>query len=182
MDGVFRFNSDYCTLVATATNIVMPSLLDTKNQSNMRIPSECHLTLYDTVDCIVDPLPLEELLIVGQFDKKAKAMMQGDEGIGVDGLKELHPGPYTHDGIHVDDITEHGPSPIHNELVPLPPVMSNHIISDFQQGHQAFPLVKLQTTSGNLWPCLPFPFCPWSPYVWTIHTPSTSPPFAHSLL
>ncbi len=146
MDGVFRFNSDYCTLVATATNIVMPSLLDTKNKSNMRIPSECHLTLYDTVDCIVDPLPLEELLIVGQLDKKAKAMMQGDEGIGVDG------------------------------------VMSNHIISDFQQGHQAFPLVKLQTTSGNLWPCLPFPFCPWSPYVWTIHTPSTSPPFAHSLL
>jgi hypothetical protein len=48
---VFRLNSDYCSLVATAPTIPMPSLLDTKNQSNMRIPSECHLTLYDTVDC-----------------------------------------------------------------------------------------------------------------------------------
>jgi hypothetical protein len=42
----------------------------------------------------------------------------GDEGIGVDGLKELDPGPCTHDGIHIDDIMEHGPSPIHYELVP----------------------------------------------------------------
>jgi hypothetical protein len=71
-------------LAATSPNILMPSLLNTKNQSNMRIPSECHLTLYDTVDFIVNPLPLEDLPVVGQFDKKAKAMMHSDEGIGVD--------------------------------------------------------------------------------------------------
>jgi hypothetical protein len=40
---------------------------------NMRIPSESHLTLYNTVDCIVNPLPLEDLLIVGHSDKKTKA-------------------------------------------------------------------------------------------------------------
>jgi hypothetical protein len=71
MGEVFRFDSDYSTLVATAPIILMPSLLDTKNQSNMRIPSECHLSLYDIVDCIVNPLPLEDLPVVGQFDKKA---------------------------------------------------------------------------------------------------------------
>jgi hypothetical protein len=94
-------------------------------------------------------LPLEDLPVVGQFDKKAKAMMHGDEGIGVDWLKELDPGPYTHDGIHIDDIMEHGPSPIHYELLPLLPVTSNHVISAFQQGHQPFPLVKIKTTNGN---------------------------------
>jgi hypothetical protein len=93
MDEVFRLNSDCCPLVATAPTIPMPSLLDTENQSNMRIPSECHLTLYDTVDCIVNSLPLKDLTIVGQSDKKAKAMMHGDEGIGVDELKELDLGP-----------------------------------------------------------------------------------------
>jgi hypothetical protein len=133
MDEVFRFDSGYCPSVATTPTILMPSLLDTDNPSNMRIPSECHLTLSDTVDCIVDPLPLEDLRIVGHSDKKGKGL--GDEGIGVDGLKELDPGPYTHDGIQIDDIMEHGPSPIHYELVPSPPVMSNHIISAFQQGH-----------------------------------------------
>jgi hypothetical protein len=109
------------------------------------IPSECHLTfLYETVDCIVDPLPLKDFPIVGQSDKKAKAMMHGDEGIGVDGLKEFDPDPSTHDGM-----MEHGPSHIHYELVPLPPAASNHIISAFQQGHQAFPLVKVKTTNDN---------------------------------
>jgi hypothetical protein len=44
---------------------------------------------------------------------------------------------------------EHGPSHIHYELVPLLPVASNHIISAFQWGHQAFPLVKVKTTNGN---------------------------------
>jgi hypothetical protein len=74
---------------------------------------ECHLTLCDTEDCIVDPLPLEDLPIVGHSDEMAKAMMHGDEDIGVDRLKQLDPGPYTNDGIHVDEIMEHGPSPIH---------------------------------------------------------------------
>jgi hypothetical protein len=83
MDEVFIFNSDYnCLLVATAPTILMPCLLDTKNQSNMRIPLEPHLTLYSTEGCIVNLLPLEDLPIVGQSDKKAKAMMHGDEGIG----------------------------------------------------------------------------------------------------
>jgi hypothetical protein len=51
MDELFQPNSSYnCPLLATAPIILMPYLLDTKNQSNMMIPSECHLTLYDTVD------------------------------------------------------------------------------------------------------------------------------------
>jgi hypothetical protein len=41
-----------------APTIPMPSLLDTKNQSYVMIPSECHMTLYDTVDWVDDPLPL----------------------------------------------------------------------------------------------------------------------------
>jgi hypothetical protein len=56
---------------------------------------------------------LEDLPIVGHSDKKAKAMVNGDEGIGMDELKELDHGPYTHDGMHIDDIMEQGPSPIH---------------------------------------------------------------------
>jgi hypothetical protein len=81
-------------------------------------PLECHMTLHDSVGCIVNPLPPEDLPIVGHSDKNAKVMMHVDEGIGVDGLKELDPGPSTHDGIHVDGIMEHGPSHIHYELVP----------------------------------------------------------------
>jgi hypothetical protein len=90
------------------------------------------------------------LLIVGQSDKQAKAMMHGDQSIGVDGLKELDSGPSSHDSIHDGDIMEQAQSHIHYELVPLLPVASNHIISAFQQGHQAFsPLVKVKTTDGN---------------------------------
>jgi hypothetical protein len=63
------------------------------------------MTLYDTVGCIVNPLPLEDLPIVGHSDKNAKVMMHGDEGIGVDGLKELDPGP-----IHNGDIMEQAQS------------------------------------------------------------------------
>jgi hypothetical protein len=66
------------------------------------------------------------------------------QGIGVVGLKELDPDHSTHDGI-----MEHGPSHIHYEIVPPLPVMSNHVISAFQQGHQAFPLVKVKTTNDN---------------------------------
>jgi hypothetical protein len=57
MDELFWPNSDFnCPLVETAPTILMPCLLDIKNQSNMMSPSECHLTLYDTVDCVVNPL------------------------------------------------------------------------------------------------------------------------------
>jgi hypothetical protein len=41
----------------------------------MVIPSECHLTLYETVDCVVNPLPLKDLQIVQQYDKKAKELV-----------------------------------------------------------------------------------------------------------
>jgi hypothetical protein len=93
MDELFWPNSGYnCPLIATATTILMPCLLNTKNQSHMMILSEYHLTLYNTVDCVADPLPLLDLPIVGQSDNQAKEMMHhGDEGIGVDGLKELGP-------------------------------------------------------------------------------------------
>jgi hypothetical protein len=40
------------------------------------------MTLYDTEGSIVNPLPLEDLAIVGHSDKSAKVrMMHGDEGI-----------------------------------------------------------------------------------------------------
>jgi hypothetical protein len=65
MDEEFRLTSDYCPSVATAPTIPTSSLLDTKNQSNMMIPSECHLTLYQIVGCIVNPLPLKDFPIVG---------------------------------------------------------------------------------------------------------------------
>jgi hypothetical protein len=115
----------------------------------MMIPSGCHLTLYDTGDCVANPLPLLDLPIVGQSDKQVKAMIHGDEGIGVDGLKELDPGCSSHDSIHDGDIMEQAQSNIHYELVPPPPVASNHIISAFQQGYQAFPLVKAKTSDVN---------------------------------
>jgi hypothetical protein len=64
MNEVFRLNSDCsCPLVPA-------------------FPLECHMILYDSVGCIVNPLPLEELPIVGHSDKNAKVMMHGDEGIG----------------------------------------------------------------------------------------------------
>jgi hypothetical protein len=44
---------------------------------------------------------------------------------------------------------EYGPSHIPYKFVPLPPVASNHVISAFQQWHQAFPLVKVKTTNDN---------------------------------
>ena len=59
------------------------------------------------------------------------------------------------------------------DLVPSQIVSSDHLISAFQQGHQAFPLVKLKDNST----CslqIPTPlFCPWSLFVWTIPLPST---------
>jgi hypothetical protein len=65
-------------------------------------------------------LPLLDLPIVGQSDKQAKAMMHGDEGIGLDWLKELDRGPSSHDSIHYGDITEQAQRHIHYEFVPLP--------------------------------------------------------------
>jgi hypothetical protein len=105
--------------------------------------------LYETFDCIVNPLPLKDLPIVGQSDKKKKAMMHGDEGIGVDGLKELDPGPFTHDGIHID--VDQGISHIHYAPVPL---LLSHLTMSFlpfskDMISQVFPLVKVKTTNNN---------------------------------
>jgi hypothetical protein len=52
-------------------------------------PFECHMTLYETVGCIVKPSPIDDLPIVGHSDKTTTAMVHGDEGIGVDGLRNL---------------------------------------------------------------------------------------------
>jgi hypothetical protein len=52
-------------------------------------PFECHMTLYETVGCIVKPSPIDDLPIVGHSDKTTRAMVHGDEGIGVDGLRNL---------------------------------------------------------------------------------------------
>jgi hypothetical protein len=71
----------------------------------------------------------------------------------------LYPGPYTHDGIYIDVIMEHGPSPIHFELVPLPTVASNHVNSAFLQGVLTSGLSSCQSQDNqwhHLWPYLPF--------------------------
>jgi hypothetical protein len=70
--------------------------------------------LYGTDICIVNPLPIEDVPIDRPSNHNSQAMMHGDVGTGVDGLKELNPGPYTHDGIHIDDTMELGPSPMHS--------------------------------------------------------------------
>jgi hypothetical protein len=129
----------------------------------MRIPLECYLILYGIKGCIVNILPLEDLPIDGPSNQKAQAMMHGDVGTGLDRLKELDPGPNTHDGMHVENIMEHGPSSIHYELVPPLPVTSKHVISAFQGGHQAFPLVKGKTS--NRWQHLP-PYLPFLQIIW----------------
>jgi hypothetical protein len=87
--------------------------------------------------------------------------MGSDKDIGENGLKELDPDPSTHDGI-----MEHGPNHIHYELVPLLPVASYHVISAFQQGHQALPLVIVKTTDSNTYShtyhSLPISSCRWA--------------------
>jgi hypothetical protein len=94
--------------------------------------------------------PLRICQLLDNLTKKQRQWWWCDEGIDVDGLKELDPGLYTHDGIHVDDIMEHGPSPIHYELVPSLPLLSNHILSAFQQGHSSFLLSKSRQPMATL--------------------------------
>jgi hypothetical protein len=56
------------------------------------------------------------------------------------------------------------------------------VISAFQQGHQAFPLVKLKDNFTNFcpWWCLPFPFTH-GPHLSGPHScPVPWPSFAHS--
>jgi hypothetical protein len=58
------------------------------------------------------------------------------------------------------------------DLLPSQIVLFDHPISAFQQGHQAFPFVKLKDNStcslNNTYPT----FSPWSLFVWTIPLPS----------
>jgi hypothetical protein len=108
--------------------------LDCSCPSLPAFPLECHMILYDTVGCIVNPLPLEDLPIVRHSDKNTKVIMHGDEGIDVDGLKQLNPGPSTHDGIHLDGMMEHGPSHIHYELVPLLSVIKKDGLMELDPG------------------------------------------------
>jgi hypothetical protein len=74
-------------------------------------------------------------------------MRHDEEDTGVNGLKKLNPGSSNHDGIHINVDQVMGQIPY--ELVTLLPVMSNHVISAFQRGYQAFPLVKVKTTNDN---------------------------------
>jgi hypothetical protein len=58
----------------------------------------------------------------------------------------LKKAPSNHDGIiDSDQVISHIPY----ELVTRLLVMSNHVFSAFQQGYQAFPLVKVKTTNDN---------------------------------
>ena len=97
------------------------------------------------LDCIANPLPLLDLPIVGQSDKQAKAMMHGDEGIGVDGLKELDPGPSSHDSIHNGDIMEELRVTFTMNLYLCCLCLTTSFVLSRQQGrNQAFPLVKVK--------------------------------------
>jgi hypothetical protein len=65
--------------------------------------------------------------------------------IGVDRIMELDPGPMEDDNnFDSGDPESHGTSTMCYDLVPSQLVLSDHLISAFQQGYQAFPLVKLK--------------------------------------
>jgi hypothetical protein len=61
----------------------------------------------------------------------------------------LDPGPIPNDCMNGDDPKKCKPGTMCYDLVPSQLVTSNHVISEFQQGHQAFPLVKLKDNYGN---------------------------------
>jgi hypothetical protein len=73
---------------------------------------------------------------------------------------ELDPGSIPNDSINGDDPKKCKPSTICYDLVTSLLVMSNHVISAFQQRQQVFSLVNLKDNYGNAasWPCLPFSF------------------------
>jgi hypothetical protein len=100
MDEMFRLNSHcYCPKAVA-------------------IPLVCHQSLCDNISCIANLSPLEDLSIVGHFDKTAQVGRHDEEGISVNELKELNPGPSNHDGIHVD-VDQEVISHIPYELVTL---------------------------------------------------------------
>jgi hypothetical protein len=71
------------------------------------------------------------------------------DGIRIDGIMELDPGPILNDHINQDDPKNCDPGTMCYDLVPLPLVASDHMLSTFQQGHQTFPHVKLNDNNGS---------------------------------
>jgi hypothetical protein len=91
-----------------------------------------------------------------------KTQTSGD--IGFDGIMEMDPGPMeNNDDSNGDNLKICDTGTICYDLIPSSLVPSDHMISTFQQGHQTFPVTSLAMTT--------IPFCPWSPSVWTIHSP-----------
>jgi hypothetical protein len=88
--------------------------------------------------------------------------------IGVDRIMELGAGPMENDAsFNTSDPENCGTGTICYDLVPSYLVPSDHLISAFQQGHQAFPLVKLKdnltNAFGNVYCCFPFTHGPHLP-------------------
>jgi hypothetical protein len=64
---------------------------------------------------------------------------------------ELDPGPMANDNhSNNNDPESCDTSTMCYDLVPSNLVPSDHMISTFQQGHQAFPLVKLKDSVSNI--------------------------------
>jgi hypothetical protein len=77
---------------------------------------------------------------------------QTNGDVGIDGIKELDPGPIEDDdGFDSGDPDNCATGTMWYDFLSSQLVPSDHLISAFQQGHQEFPL-----------------FCPWSLFVWTI--------------
>jgi hypothetical protein len=78
-----------------------------------------------------------------------KNQTSGD--IGIDGIMELDPGPMAKDDHSNRDNPENcDTSTICYDLVASSLVPSDHMVSTFQQGHQAFPLVRLNNSVSNV--------------------------------
>jgi hypothetical protein len=62
---LFAFVSDLESELDTSMNDVFRLDLDCSCPLVPSFPLECHMTLHDSAGCIVNPLPLEDLLIGG---------------------------------------------------------------------------------------------------------------------
>jgi hypothetical protein len=96
--------------------------------------------------------------------------------IGAEGIMELDPGPIEdNNSFDSGDPENCGTSTMHYDLVPSQLVLSDQLVPAFQQGHQAFFIVELKDKSTVLMATPTIAFCPWSPFVWTIHLSKTIP-------
>jgi hypothetical protein len=94
--------------------------------------------------------------------------------IGADGIMELDPGPIEDDdSFNSGDPENCNTSTMCYDLVPSQLVPSDHLISAFKQGHQAFPLDKLKdnftSSHGNTY------------HSFFAHGPCSSGPYLHSV-